>query len=321
MGMTTRSGSRELDKLLSVQKDIISRAQALNEMTEAALRRRLRPNGPWRIVLPGIYLATSGLPTIGQREMAALLYGGPESVITGVAALERHGIRVPPSEMIDVLVPTSMRRQTSGFVTVHRTIRMPERAWVTGGLRYAPSARSVADAVRAWTDQRMIRAVVADAVQRGRCSLGELAAELTSGARRGSSGLRLALEEAAEGVRSVAEGDLHALIRSARLPTPLYNPRLFVAEAFLAQPDVWWPDAGVAGEVDSREWHLSPDAWEQTMARHARMSAHGIIVLHFTPRRIRTEPAAVISELRNALDAGLRRPPLAIRSVSARLAR
>jgi hypothetical protein len=252
--------------------------------------------------------------------MAALLYCGSESVITGTAALERRGIRVPSSEMIDVLVPASTRRQTVGFVTVHRTIRMPERVWVTDGLRYAPLARAVADAVRDRTDQRMIRAVVADAVQRGRCSMGALAAELASGPKRGSGGLRIALEEAAEGVRSVAEADLHALIRNARLPAPLYNPRLFVAEAFLAQPDVWWPSAGVAGEVDSREWHLSPDAWDQTLARHDRMSAHGIIVLHFTPRRIRTEPAAVISELRQALDAGLRRPPLPIRTVSVRLA-
>jgi hypothetical protein len=120
MGTTTRSGSRELEKLLWAQKDLLSRAQALNEMTTAALRHRLRPAGPWRIVLPGIYLATSGLPTIGQREMAALLYCGSESVITGTAALERRGIRVPSSEMIDVLVPASMRRQTAGFVTVHQ---------------------------------------------------------------------------------------------------------------------------------------------------------------------------------------------------------
>jgi hypothetical protein len=34
--------------------------------------------------------------------MAALLYGGPGSAITGTATLERRGIRVPHSEVIDI---------------------------------------------------------------------------------------------------------------------------------------------------------------------------------------------------------------------------
>lgn len=48
------------------------------------------------------------------------------------------------------------------------------------------------------------------------------------------------------------------------------------------------------------------------MRRHARMSGHGIIVLHFTPRRIRTESAAVITAIADALKAGSARPPLPI---------
>ncbi len=90
---TTNGFSGRLGKLLLAQNDVLSRAQALDGgMTEAALRHRLRPGGAWRIVLPGIYLATAGLPTVGQREMAALLYCGPCSVITGPAALNRHGV-------------------------------------------------------------------------------------------------------------------------------------------------------------------------------------------------------------------------------------
>jgi len=84
----------------------------------------------------------------------------------------------------------------------------------------------------------------------------------------------------ADGIRSVAEGDLRKLIK-----------KLFVGAVFLASPDAWWPDAGAAGEVDSREWHFSPLDWERTLARHDRMSAHGIIVLHFPPRLIKNDPA------------------------------
>ncbi len=70
-------------------------------------------------------------------------------------------------------------------------------------------------------------------------------------------------------------------------------------------------------EVDSKEWHLNPDDWQQTMSRHARMSAHGIIVLHFTPRHIRDESAWVIDQIRSALGAGHARPPLPLRTVQA----
>lgn len=84
---------------------------------------------------------------------------------------------------------------------------------------------------------------------------------------------------------------------------PMFNARLYVGQVLIAVADAWWPEAAVAAEVDSREWHLSPGDWERTLRRHARLTAHGILVLHFTPRQIRTEPAAVVAAIRAALDA------------------
>jgi hypothetical protein len=107
------------------------------------------------------------------------------------------------------------------------------------------------------SDLREVRAVVADAVQLGRCTVGQLAQELGSGPVKGSAMFRSALGEVADGIRSTTEGDLRDLIRTARLPTPLFNPSLYAGDVFLGKPDAWWPDAGVAGEVDSRAWHLS----------------------------------------------------------------
>ena len=129
---------------------------------------------------------------------------------------------------------------------------------------------------------------------------------------------RLALSEVAEGIRSSAEADRRTLIKRARLPEPIFNPCLFAGNAFLGSPDAWWPDAGVAGEVDSREWHLSPQDWERTLARQTRMSARGIIVLHFTPRQIRSGRRAVAEEIRSALQAGRDRPALSIQARPAR---
>jgi very-short-patch-repair endonuclease len=97
---------------------------------------------------------------------------------------------------------------------------------------------------------------------------------------------------------------------------PLFNASLYAGETFLARPDAWWPDAGVAVEVDSREWHLSPRDWERTMRRHSEMSARGIIVLHFTPRQLKREPDRVLTAITQALDAAGARA-LEIRTVPA----
>jgi hypothetical protein len=57
--------------------------------------------------------------------------------------------------------------------------------------------------------------------------------------------------------------------------------------------------------------------WERTLRRHAEMSAHGIIVLHFTPGQIRREPERVLAAIRKALSSASGRPALDIRTVPA----
>jgi hypothetical protein len=192
---------------------------------------------------------------------------------------------------------------------------MPAKTVTIGAVRLAPVPRAVADTVRELTEVRDIRAIVADAIQLGRCTVGQLSAEFSQGPIRRSAVLRSVLAEVADGVRSTAEGDLHDVIRTARLPLPLFNPSLYDGDLFLGKPDGWWPDAGVAGEVDSRAWHLSPDDWDRTRRRHDLMAAAGIIVLHFSPRELRREPAKVAEMIRGALNRGRTRPRLPIRTI------
>jgi very-short-patch-repair endonuclease len=242
-----------------------------------------------------------------QKEIAALLYAGKGSVITGVVALRRQGIRVPDTAAITVLIPVERRRQSTRFVRVWRTARMPEQVCANGVVQFAMAARAVADAARELTSLRDVRAVVAEAVQKRRCQLDRLTEELDQGPVRHSARLRGVLAEVADGIRSVAEGDFRSLIQRARLPMPIFNARLYAGQTLIAVTDAWWPDAGLAAEVDSREWHLSPEDWEETLRRQTEMSRHGISVLRFTPRKIRDEPAEVIADIRAAIEAGRRR--------------
>lgn len=318
MTRTAQYDHATLRKTLDAQLQVISRPQSLAcGLSVGALRHRTRPDGPWRVLLPGIYLVNAAVPSMPQQEVAATLYAGEGSMITGVAALLHHGIRHPISEKIDVLVPATRKIQSIDFARFWRTTRLPERPWLVGGVRCAPPARAVVDAALVITAVDEVRAVVADAVQRNRCTIPQLVAELSGGPMRGSARLRQAVSEVTAGVRSVAEGDLRHLLQRGRLPMPYFNAKLYVGEVFLAMPDAWWPAAGVVVEVDSREWHLSPGDWERTMARHARMSAHGIIVLHFTPSKIRRDPEGVLAAIRNALKSAAGRPALNVRTVPA----
>ena len=226
MGRTALFDRAAVEELTARQSGLITRSQALCScaITEEALRRRIRDAGPWQVLLPGVYSVTTGTATPAQREMAALLYAGPGSVLTGQAAMAAHGISAHDGAVVDVLIPAGRQRRDRGFVHVLRTSKMPGVVYKTGEFRYVPPARAVADAVRQLSDVRDVRAVVAGAIQRRSVSVAELAEEIRTGPTAGSARVRAVLAEAAAGIRSSAEADLLKLVRSSGLPEPLYNP-------------------------------------------------------------------------------------------------
>jgi hypothetical protein len=104
-----------------------------------------------------------------------------------------HSIRSGSAvEVIDVLVPVGRQRVSAGFARLHRTARMPVRTSSAGPLRLTLVPRAVADTARQLTELRDVRAVVADAVQLGRCTVSQLADELRAGPVRGSAAFRSA---------------------------------------------------------------------------------------------------------------------------------
>ncbi|MGH3294289.1 MAG: hypothetical protein ACRDP7_21035 [Trebonia sp.] len=308
-----------LSTLIRKQDGVVSRKQALAAgISLNALRHRVRPSGPWSVWLPGVYQTETGTPTRTQREIAALLYCGPHSALTGVAALRHYLLPAPDSAIIDILIPAQSRRKSVSYVKVHRTARMPETLYGPAHQVCAPPARAAADAVRGLTDLRAARALLAAVVQNRGCATSQLKQELSAGPVQYSALLRSVLAEVADGVRSAPEAELRDLVKQAGLPMPLFNPRLYQANGtFIACPDAWWPEAGVAVEIDSKRWHLSPDDWERTMDRHDRLSQHSIVTLHFTPHKLRSDQAFVMVTLKNAYKSGIARPRLPIRAIPA----
>jgi hypothetical protein len=309
--------AERLRHVLRAQHQVITRRQALLcGVPHSTLDRYVAPSGPWQRLLPGVYLAVTGNATQDQRDMAALLYAGPRSLLTGSAAMRRHRLRPAGPDLVDVLIPWLRRRQNAGFVRVHRTRRMPGRLYVTGKIRFAKAPRAVADAARSLTRFDDVRHVVCEAVQRRACTVAELTAELKAGPPGSSALFREALAEVGDGVRSVAEADFRLLILRSGLPRPVFNAQLFDTDGiFISTVDAWWQEAGVAAEIDSRAYHLAAADQDRTTQRHDRLAAHGILTLHFPPKRMKTDAPGIVSELQSAIDKGLARPPLPVTAV------
>lgn len=305
--------SPRLTHLRLTQKNLIARHQLIAAgITRARLRWKLRSRR-WRAVLPNVFAMFTGDLAPRQTLIAALLYGGADAQLTGATALAEHGFRnVPKDRFVRILVPRNRNIRSTGFVLVHRTSRPDPDPRHNGLLRFTSPARSVVEAGRRCPDPRQVRALVAEAVQSGRCTVTDLAHELRAGPRAGTALLRRALDEVIAGVRSIAEGDARALLAASRvLPPVLWNPTLLGPSGErLPTPDGWIPDVDLAIEIDSRSYHLSPEDWERTMHRHARLTEAGALVLHFSPRQVREDPDEFVGSVERAyltrLDSGHR---------------
>ncbi|WP_422734802.1 hypothetical protein ACN26Y_14355 [Micromonospora sp. WMMD558] len=184
-------------------------------------------------------------------------------------------------------------------------MQLDHRARKTALYPVCSPARAVVDAARDLGQLRPVRATVAEAVQRGFADLATLDEEIRRARRSRTALIRKAFAEVADGTRSAPETELRECLAGSRLlPEILWNPRLWAADgARLPTPDGYLRDGAVALEVDSREYHISPDDWTRTLDRHNELSRQGVLVIHFTPAQIQREPGRVRRMVEDACSA------------------
>lgn len=298
-----------VDALIAQRDGVVRTSELLRlGMGGSTITYRCRADGPWQRLLPGIILVTSGSVTVSQQSRAALQYGGGGALLTGGSALRRYGVRqLLDDQRLHILIPHRRHRLSTGFVIVERTTRLPNHRNVDG-VPCAPIARATVDASRRSRSVSDVRAAIAEVVQRNLCSIAELGREVRDAQIRGTALPRRVLREVSEGARSAAEAEVRDHVMRAGLPAAKWNHNVYGPEGqWLACPDAIWEEYGVVLEVDSLEWHLSPASYRQTQARHRRLTAAGLLVVHVTPGTVRSDPAAFIDELRTTLATAVRR--------------
>ncbi len=228
-------------------------------VSSAAAHERCRPGGPWQMPLPGVFLLHAGPPSAEETLHAVLRYTGGrpgEAMVSGLAALALHGFSaVPPLaalNRVDVLVPRTRRLRSSGCARIVRTHRLPRPVEVAG-FPVAPATRALVDAVVRLVDPLAVRRLMVEAVRGGHCEPYTVVREFTRARLRGRPQVAGAVEALLAEARGMAEERLIELVRLGGLPDPCWNVELWLPGGpCLGEVDAYWPDHGVAVEIDAR---------------------------------------------------------------------
>ncbi|MBD0674214.1 hypothetical protein [Streptomyces sp. CBMA156] len=313
-----------LEELAKRQQNVVTANQLRARGVPArVITEHCRRGGPWQRMLPRVYLLQSAEPTPEQRMWAALLYAAQNgreegrrevAVITGTAALALYGFtaapRLPAVAGVDVLVPRQRRLKDVGEVRIRRTERELVARSVHG-LACAPVARAVADALVEWTagpgGPAPVREVLQEAVAspENRCTVRELVAELADSGLTCEPRVRAALDELIAAERDLLLERIGRLVDEWLLPAPLNAPELRMrGGTYIAVPDLYWPDRGVAVEVDPELRSVSEGEAAWVRGGQHRMEYLGVRVVYVSGARLAADPDAVGGELREAYRVG-----------------
>lgn len=294
------SGRFEVPRVLGVEAARcigISRGQVRTEIAR----------GNWQRLARGIVLTRPDEPTRSDWAHVGLCLAGRTGALSGWDAVRSYGLgsRAAPSRPVLVLTRDGHNRGFGG-VLVRQTARPYTCSTLPAEhptLAFAPvvsAARAVADTVLGMRELGAARALLAQAVQRGRVPYEALQAEYDAGPRNGSVLLRRAIEDIRIGARSAAEAEVAGQLAANRrvppfeLNVPVVDPRGRV----LFYVDVLWRTLRAGLEVDSRRYHYDAvKDWEATDVRHNSLTQFGLALTHYPPRVIHEMGASFAAEV------------------------
>jgi very-short-patch-repair endonuclease len=267
-------------------------------ISESAVMRSLRA-GRLHLVLPGVYAV--GHPTLSWRGKlrAALLWCGEEAVLSHMTAASLRELLRSSSGLVHVTIPRG-GKTSHKWVRVHHTRHLAEwERTQVNGLAITSIERTLVDIAAEVSQDRLEQALIrAD-------RSGQLDWAALRRSARGKPNTRklhaviAAFDPLAPQANEGIERTFLRLIRKARLPKPEVNVWIHNHEV-----DFLWRERRLIVELDSREFHLTPTAFENDRRRDIALQALGYTVLRITHRRLNEEPAAVIRELRYFLSGG-----------------
>lgn len=273
-------------------------------MTPSKIKYRLS-SGDWRLFFRSVYCLTSAASPFEQQLMAACLWGGLRcraSHRSAAALFELEGIS---RGHIEVTLPSG--RHPPGPQVVVRRSRLMDRTDLArvGPIPVTSVNRTLLD-LAGVVDPPVLEAALDSALRRRLTSVSAMQARLAwngERTREGSGLLRDLLKERCNNrpTGSALEARYSQLFRCLAklgLPMPIRQYELRDASGFIGQVDFAYPDARMAIEIDSYEWHMSRKAFVSDRGRDRRLQAIGWIVPRFTFADL-NDPDSIAVEIRD----------------------
>jgi Transcriptional regulator, AbiEi antitoxin len=288
--------NRVIVALARSQHGVVGRAQ-LSELgfSAEAVDHRVRA-GRLHLIHRGVY-GLGPLPSKLAQWMAAVLHAGPGAVLSHRSAAELWGLITGFTAPVHVTA-SSGRRQRHGL-RFHRPQCPDDERTTVEGIPVTIVPRTILDCAPAMTERRLERLINEADVLRlyDQLSLPNLLHRYPR--RPGSRALWEALSKR-NGGSTITRSDLEELLIDLVDEVGLRRPETDVVleidgETF--EIDALWRAERVAVELDSREFHLTPLAFERDRRRDRKLSVAGWRPVRITWWQITRERAAVGRDL------------------------
>jgi hypothetical protein len=271
-------------------------AQLLAVMTRQQLDVQVKNGGIVRVWY-GVYAAQQ--PNLLGRLAALDVFMGRQAIACLGTAAALHGFDTESTTAIHVLDPGVRMRPTMGLMVHQRTGAPLQR--IAGRLATAPAWTAV-EVARQLRRPRALATLDA-ALHSIRCPRSdlEMAAEDQRG-RRGIVAVRELLRLSDGRAESAMESEARLVMIDRGLPPPELQYAIRGRDGELWRVDFAWPEALVAAEYESIDWHAGRDEMLRDKVRWGKIQELGWTIIPIIVPDVRREPDRLAKRIAAHLD-------------------
>jgi hypothetical protein len=286
----------------AAQHGVVARWQLLRCGVTAEVIKGLVARGHLQPLHLGVY-------AVGHRRIsrqgwwhAAILAGGPGTVLSHRSAAQALGLLWPIEIDVEITRPRTFRGRTG--IRAHRASLLPDEMGMVDGIATTSPFRTAFD-VAGLGDRRLLEHALHEIQVRGMTDVVSFDELLRRHPRK--AGARLLREVRASkapiGItRNEFEERFVAFLDEYGLPRAAMNAALALRGRFF-EIDALWRSQRLAVELDGREVHGTDDAYESDRERDRILLAEGWRTTRITWRHLRDQPSEVAADLRLQLAA------------------
>ncbi|HKB18312.1 MAG TPA: DUF559 domain-containing protein [Candidatus Dormibacteraeota bacterium] len=293
-----------MGKAPRIPSEFRTRPFSLDEARAAGLTRHKLSGRTWRRISQGLY-CWAKLPDDPWLKLSAWRRVlTPEAVFAGASAAWLSGLKLGPTDPVEIVVPPSSGIRSRPGLLVRRADTRPQEVVTVRGLRALVLPLALAGlCLRLSAVEALI--AIDMAIHQGltdQIALGQFAA--AANGRPGTGRLR-SLALLAGPAESPMETRLRWVLMQARLPRPEVQANLYdSAERFVGRADLYYSEPRLVVEYDggNHRDRLVEDDRRQNLLVNA-----GYRLLRFTAADIYNRPDVVVAQVQGGLGAPARR--------------